>query len=96
MLLDSRIRARLDLNDEQVKKIQEIKEKGGDSIWVTTNLFESINVKYKQTDARPDVFLYSTAAANGSNASRTELLKVLTPQQIAALEKLGLKFEKGK
>jgi len=98
VLLDSRIRARLDLNDEQIKKIQEIKDKGGDVVWVTSNLSRA-NVYYSTVDfdARTsNAFLYSMLSNSGSSASRTELLKVLTPQQVAGLEKLGLKFEKGK
>jgi RNA polymerase sigma factor (sigma-70 family) len=101
VLLDSRIRARLDLNDEQVKKIQEIKEKCGDAVWVTSNLraydrFAFVDVDARVTNTATGAFLYGLVSDSGNSASRAELIKVLTPRQIESLEKLGLKFEKGK
>ena len=92
VLLDSRIRARLDLNDEQVKKIQEIKEKGGDSYFVTTNLRSYgtqsvfVDVDYRVSNT----FMFGMMLDSSSNtASRTELLKVLNAQQIEDARKAG-------
>ena len=79
VLLDSRIRARLDLNDEQIKKIQEIHEKGGEGVWVTTSLNRPITSQVIGVDfydaKNSTTFLYGMLVDQSSSASRTELLK---------------------
>ena len=99
--LDARIRAKLDLNDEQIKKIQEIREKGGETFWTSAQLTERVfftrNYSKPSTVDLHDVrFPYAMLVTDASPPSKSELLKVLTPQQIETLEKLGLKIEKGK
>jgi len=97
VLLDAKVRSRLGLNDEQVKKIQELAEKDavtwvlGDAAVLSgrVHLRESVNT----TSALK--VLYSTV--DFSNTSRSELLKVLTPQQRSALERMsGISLEKQK
>ena len=94
VLLDAKVRARLDLNDEQVKKIQEIKQK--DAFWVyeqvptTTHLYTTRVLIRDTANAR-------LVVSDLSEGSRTELLKVLTPQQRQTLERLsGMTFDKSK
>jgi hypothetical protein len=87
VLLDPRVRARLDLNDEQVKKIQEIAERGGD-VAALNGLLDAHTVRLTlKTESAMEgsmVFLRSY-----HQPSRDEILKVLTPQQRTALERLS-------
>ena len=92
VLLDARVRGRLDLNDEQVKRIQEINEKNN------TFLFQYLTLGHTAAFA-PDsraVQLGTTYLTSGlSDESCAELLKVLTRKQREALEKLsGMTLEK--
>ena len=95
VLLDAKIRARLNLNDEQVKKIQEFKEKGGDRVWLNVATKVPIeNLATRLTIRNVQHVWYSDFSGD---ASRSELLKVLTAQQRQSLERLsGLTFEKSK
>jgi len=94
VLLDAKIRARLDLNDEQVKKIQEIKQ--NDATW----LYEGTQAATHLYTARVllrDPVTVRLAWSDMSEASRAELLKVLTPQQRHTLERLsGMTLDKSK
>ena len=109
VLLNAKIRERLDLNDEQVKKIQEISEKRvfqsySDIVYPqivnrTTVMFDAIANRTTVTgpggiDMRNYGYWH---VAGGDEAYRSALLKLLTPQQREALERLsGLKMEVGK
>lgn len=90
VLLDAKVRARLDLNDEQVKKIQEMSEKGGgDGKFLVSVRTHLKSVQYLRAEP-----VYVTFREKLSDASRAELLKVLTPAQRATLERLsGIKLE---
>jgi RNA polymerase sigma factor (sigma-70 family) len=96
VLLDARIRTRLDLNDEQVKKIQEISDKGGGTVWEYTKT-QPMKVAIAHLYSA-DVELHSVVLLGGlSDQSRAELLKVLTSRQREALERLsGMTFDKKK
>lgn len=99
VLLDARMRARLELNDEQIKKIQEIAEKHvlawtllandrvPERVWATSLL------KPDPSDS-VRVQLLTTGEVLRIDQSHGDLLKVLTPQQREALERLsGIKYE---
>jgi RNA polymerase sigma factor (sigma-70 family) len=101
VLLDPRIRARLELNDEQIKKIQAIQEKPGftadwimetrPSVLFANRQFDSVWLGSLNTTG--DILFYDAVGG----ASRSELLKLLTPQQRQTLERLsGMTFEKDK
>jgi RNA polymerase sigma factor (sigma-70 family) len=98
VLLDAKMRARLELNDEQVKKIQEIAEKGDGAIFVT------VRTEPIAQEVSFGRFVFGNDSLKGyidsdrlSDASRSELMKVLTPAQRAALERMsGVSFEKKK
>jgi RNA polymerase sigma factor (sigma-70 family) len=96
ILLNAKIRARLELNDEQVKKIQEISEKGG----LTLLGYEVIQpqfLRYTTAQLSADTLRSVMVLDRSNDGSRAELLKVLTPQQREALERLsGMTFEKKK
>lgn len=92
VLLDAKVRARLDLNDEQVKKIQEISEKGtGVTLHLDTKtIVETVHFTRYQFQPARVLFLSDGV----SDAKRAELLKVLSPAQREALERLsGMKLE---
>jgi RNA polymerase sigma factor (sigma-70 family) len=95
VLLNEKVRVRLNLNDEQVKKIQEIGEKPN-ALITYTNLsrgFLTHDVAVSRFLLADDV---STAYLIDSLSveSKADLLKVLTPAQRLTLEKLsGMKFE---
>jgi RNA polymerase sigma factor (sigma-70 family) len=92
VLRDAKVRARLNLNDEQVKKIQEITEKGSEGHYRVALATQEARVRYTQalTTVR-GLYLHR---ATLSDASRGELLKVLTPAQREALERLsGMKLD---
>jgi uncharacterized small protein (DUF1192 family) len=103
VLLDPKVRVRLGLNDEQVKKIQELAEKraGFATTWlgmsklgqaVTVNdTYNLATVRFMLADGT-NTLLYDAAGP-----PRGELLKVLTPAQRSALERMaGVTFEKEK
>jgi RNA polymerase sigma factor (sigma-70 family) len=113
VLLDARVRARLNLNDEQVKKIQEINDKGtmpvtfglnqttpADGAFRFLNSIEYVTplrVATLDTTKFSTQFLYTELSTSLTDESRAELIKVLTPQQREALEKLsGMTLEKKK
>src|SRR5262249_30704243 len=102
-----------DLNDEQVKKIQEINDKGGMSVIFGLNqtsqargaiqFLNSIEYVTPLRVANLDAaklstqFLYTDLGFALTDESRAELIKILTPQQREALEKLsGMTLEKKK
>ena len=94
VLLNARVKARLNLNDEQVKKIQEITDKKANVKWTfvdtaqpRTALLSRVNLNFMD---------YAVILSDGlTDDSKAELLKVLTPQQREALERLsGMTFEK--
>jgi RNA polymerase sigma factor (sigma-70 family) len=88
VLLDARVRGRLDLNDEQVKKIQEINEKNNTFLFQYLTLGQPVTFATDQATVR-------LGTEYLSNESRAELLKVLTAKQREALEKLsGMTFDK--
>jgi len=92
VLLDARMRSRLELNDEQVKKIQEINEKGNGFVFQYLDLARPATFKADLTAVQLGTEFLVTDLSDGS---RAELLKVLTPTQREALEKLsGISFEK--
>jgi hypothetical protein len=109
VLLDTRVRARLDLNDEQVKKIQEINDKRANSVILGLNRTQAEVDYLRATNLQAYIdpvrladlttakfsthFLYTDL----SDESRAELIKILTPQQRQTLEKLsGMTLEKKK
>jgi hypothetical protein len=87
VLLDPRVRARLDLNDEQVKKIQEIAERGGD-VAVLNEVLDTRTVRVALKHLA-GAELRTVYLRDYHLPSRDEILKVLTPQQRAALERLS-------
>lgn len=113
VLLDVRVRARLDLNDEQVKKIQEINDRGGMSaifglsqmtpaagaFRFSNSIDYDIPVRIANVDTAKlsTQFLYTELSTGLTDESRAELIKILTPQQREALEKMsGMTLEKKK
>jgi RNA polymerase sigma factor (sigma-70 family) len=96
VLLDAKVRARLDLNDEQVKKIQELANKEHIT-WLLADVQpRRVHVLSRLVFAEQPTttMLYTTDLSKGS---RSELLKVLTPQQREVLERLaGISLEKSK
>jgi uncharacterized small protein (DUF1192 family) len=109
VLLNPRVRARLDLNDEQVKKIQEINEKGvvehvlglsqatPTAEYLRLSKVENLLTPYRVDNLADVRFTTRFLLTDVSDESRAELIKILTPQQRAALEKLsGLTLEKKK
>jgi RNA polymerase sigma factor (sigma-70 family) len=86
VLLEPRVRARLDLNDEQVKRIQEVAEKGGGITFLEVQL-DPRPVRYTTTEYT--VALMGGALRDVREPGREELLKVLTPQQRATLDRLA-------
>ena len=103
VLLDPKVRSRLALNDEQVKKIQELAENraGLATTWLGVKtkgeLLTFSDASYFSLSAR---FVDHAGAAfllDSGGPPRGELLKVLTPAQRSALQKLaGVTFEKEK
>jgi RNA polymerase sigma factor (sigma-70 family) len=98
VLLDAKMRARLELNDEQVKKIQEISEKGNSAFWLSVRADavseKALFTRYMFADNSVRAVLDLDRL---SDASRSDLLKVLTPAQRAALERMsGVSFDKPK
>jgi uncharacterized small protein (DUF1192 family) len=92
VLLDARIRGRLDLNDEQVKKIQEIHEKSNTFVFQYLALGQPARFA---TDSAAVRLGTEYLLADLSDGSHAELLKLLTPKQREALEKLsGMTFDK--
>lgn len=96
VLLNEKMRSRLELNDEQVKKIQELAEKGGASL---DYAFIRTGGAYKLTNihsyGRQPLAAFLLDSSNDN--SRAELLKVLSPQQRETLERLsGISVEKKK
>ncbi|HKA08345.1 MAG TPA: RNA polymerase sigma factor [Gemmataceae bacterium] len=97
VLLDAKVRARLDLNDEQVKKIQELASKERFT-WLLADtqpqhVRHAISRLVLAEETKTALFFTNDL----SKSSRSELLKVLTPQQREALEKLsGVALEKSK
>ena len=92
-LLDPKVRARLGLNDEQVKKIQDLAEKSSTSSgrYTTVALKQSRFVTLVDGDGSGNFLLDSASIPRG------ELLKILTPAQRSALERMaGITFEKEK
>jgi len=96
VLLDAKVRARLELNDEQVKKIQEISEKRDTMLAsyekqhmksASIAVFYDTTASQLNRDTFGDVF--NIINNIGGDASEPALLKVLTPQQRAALERLS-------
>jgi RNA polymerase sigma factor (sigma-70 family) len=104
VLLDARIRERLELNDEQVKKIQELTEKS--KTWAilrdgSVSVGYDVGLHYSAwtNTLLPQQHRFATWAYFGieNDTSRSDLLKVLTPKQKEALERLsGAKYEKSK
>jgi RNA polymerase sigma factor (sigma-70 family) len=97
ILLDAKMRTRLDLNDEQVKKIQEITDKGGPqrNYTTTTKYLSKLYQRAEFVDLDQSYSLMSVR--DFGDASGAELLKVLTPPQRQVLERLsGMTFEKTK
>jgi hypothetical protein len=93
VLLDARIRARLDLNDEQVKKIQELSEKGPYRVHEFTGKLHTNGNLMKSVEVRDAQLL--TVYLGLSEPDRAELVKVLSPKQIETLERLsGMKFDR--
>ena len=96
VLLDAKLRARLGLDDEQVKKIQELAEKGGKpealrlrAAVVTTH------VRFDRTLVAEDLLKVVLSTDGLDDTSRAELLKVLSSEQRRTLERLsGVKFDK--
>jgi hypothetical protein len=86
VLLDARVRNRLDLNDEQVKKIQEIHEKNNTFLFRYLALGQPATLAVDLTTVQPGL---SHVVLDGDDGSRAELLKLLTPKQREALEKLS-------
>lgn len=114
VLLDARIRDRLDLNDEQIKRIQELADRGFRS---RLGLATSFNVLMPQNSNtlllssiyNPTISTFHLYPPNTEayflldrfDAQRDphqgEMLKVLTPKQREALERIsGQSFEKPK
>jgi hypothetical protein len=95
VLLDARVRARLDLNDEQVKKIQELSEKMSEQSASFTLAFRGLASEQllgRVYTARPE---NSGVLLGLSEPDRGELMKVLSPRQVEALERLsGMKFDR--
>jgi RNA polymerase sigma factor (sigma-70 family) len=96
VLLDARVRARLDLSDEQVKKIQELAEKSSEGGWLSDR-----KVLARTVGAADRLMLsaHRTEVVNVyiglKGADRAELLKVLTPEQVDALQRLsGMTFDR--
>jgi hypothetical protein len=91
VLLDAKVRARLGLDDEQIKKIQELAEKGRVEFG-----YQQLKVKSYVSFARaeqPLAVFFDVSTL--SDEKRAELLKVLTPAQREALERLsGIKLDK--
>lgn len=85
---NNKVRSRLELNDEQVKKIQEIADKGGGgAVWALTDATPfRVTARASYTTLAVRTFLY---AADGSDPARADLIKVLSPQQREALERLS-------
>ncbi|HJZ90826.1 MAG TPA: sigma-70 family RNA polymerase sigma factor [Gemmataceae bacterium] len=98
VLLDAKIRSRLELNDEQVKKIQEIAEKGNVAFWLTARTEPvATRVFFSRYVLETDTLRANVEADAFGNASRSDLLKVLTPAQRTALERMsGVSFDKPK
>ena len=98
ILLDAKMRAQLDLNDEQVKKIQEIAEKSGGIDFMYTLLSRPSRLTTSQGLLGSfDTLSRVTLGEAVIDVSRSDLLKVLTPRQRAALERLsGASLEKTK
>ncbi len=89
VLLNAKVRSRLDLNDEQVKKIQELAEN-------RAGTYRQALITVSQRSVAGTVLLADyTRARLTTDGSPAELLKVLTPQQRELLERLtGMSFEK--
>ena len=101
VLLNAKVRTRLDLNDEQVKKIQELSDKNKGPYWAFVNSGLSRPTETSWVDLVHSDISFSFARVmltDGLNdESRAELLKVLTPDQREDLERLsGMTFEKKK
>jgi RNA polymerase sigma factor (sigma-70 family) len=94
-LLDARIRTRLDLNDEQVKKIQELSEKGQKWSFQRAATLYTPHVEFTQSMVNLKENQLLSVYLGLNEPDRAELLKVLTPKQVETLERLsGMKFEK--
>jgi RNA polymerase sigma factor (sigma-70 family) len=96
VLLNAKIRAKLDLNDEQVKKIQELVENGDRRVGIeygTRYLAQVVKVQADTAHVWKTQVLWDRL----SDTSRAELLKILNPKQREELERLsGMTFEKTK
>jgi RNA polymerase sigma factor (sigma-70 family) len=99
LLLNPKIRARLELNDEQIKKIQELKEKQPwayivEGVHTQPYVVAGVARQALSLDGASGTLWLSTQIYD---SSRSDAIKVLTPQQREILERLsGLTFEKGK
>jgi RNA polymerase sigma factor (sigma-70 family) len=97
VLLDAKVRARLELNDEQIKKIQELAEKAAVTWVLGDGSVVSGRVRFAQTVNHASTLRVLYATADFDDTSRSELLKLLTPQQRSALERMsGIALEKQK
>jgi RNA polymerase sigma factor (sigma-70 family) len=95
VLLDPHVRSRLDLNDEQVRKIQEVAEKSPGVGWAYERRVLTRTVgaaeRFRVAVLQPEVF---SVRLELSGPDRAELLKVLTPEQVDDLQRLsGMTFD---
>lgn len=94
VLLNAKVRARLELNDEQVKKIQELADKSAGRNRYAISTFSTQSVLFERTQALPETHHFVNTYL-GIETSPAELLKVLTPAQRETLERLsGVSYEK--
>jgi hypothetical protein len=100
ILLDPKVRARLGLNDEQVKKIQDLADKRGVLLgYGLARVSGSVTLNEGQYLGLVSRFVEGsgTFLVDSSGPARGELLKLLTPAQRSVLEKMtGTTFEKDK
>jgi RNA polymerase sigma factor (sigma-70 family) len=98
ILLDPRVRSRLDLNDEQVKKIQEVADRNGRAFWsYLTVQRQSLNFSADTLVTGLNTLGTLVDVSNSMGEPSADLLKILTHEQRESLEKLsGTKFDKKK
>jgi hypothetical protein len=91
-LLDAKVRARLELNDEQIKKIQELAEKNAGLDRYVTSTFTTQSLLLERSQSIPQAIYFLNSRFETPPA---DLLKVLTPAQRETLERLsGVSYEK--
>jgi RNA polymerase sigma factor (sigma-70 family) len=95
-LLNPKVRGRLGLDDEQVKKIQELADSGRGATRLSRTMRAEV-LTHRQVVEYLPVKRTLIGLDTRLDATRSDLLKVLTPEQRKILERLaGVPAEKGK